>query len=793
MKKLLYILAAAAVVFSCAKEEIQHPSEKNVPEAASYQPVITVNQETNEVTFSLDATAVIPVWVFQNSDGAWADTHTGNGYKRIFASAGDYSVRMQVMNASGVSPDYVEKSFHIDNTIVNFDKYITILSKGPWHIDGFTEAHMACGESVENPTGWWSAPKNDKAAFGVYDNKLSFSTDGKYTFDPGEPGTVYVNIGVTVSPFADAKGDATADFQAPAQQQTTGYGFDVEGESLYLSLDPGSLFPYIPNDDFVSDTRFLITEFAAKSITLVWYTPTGNNGGPIAWQFILTNVEGGSEPIDNPGGEGGYTYGDNLLGGLYFKEHWFSPANWAGGLDPQLTFEGGKVTLTVPAEVGGLEWQGQVKLVADVPADPEKKYAFFATIESSTDGTATVKLADANDDSNHAFFHDNNVGLTAFDALSYKKEPVSPDQAYDAVMVIFDFGRMAAGTEITITNIELREITGEIPGGGGQSGYTYGDELLGGLYFKEHWFSPANWAGGLDPNLVFENGEVTLTGPAEVGGIEWQGQVKLVADIPADPEKKYSFACKIESSSDGTATIKVADANDDSNHAFFYDNAVQLAAYEEVSYKNEPVSPDQAYDAVMVIFDFGRMAPGTVITISGMSLREITGETSGGGSQGGGDSASDYGASLIDGLYFKEHWFSPANWAGGLDPNLKFEGGKVTLTVPEGVGGIEWQGQVKLVADVPASPSTEYRFACKIESSSDGTATIKVADANDDSNHAFFYDNNVALEAYDVISYSKAPVSPDQEYSAIMVIFDFGRIAAGTEITITDITLSAKK
>ena len=782
------ILAAAVVAFSCTQEPIVHPSEGNVPQAASYEPIITVDQETNQVTFTVESTGIIPVWVFQNSEGAWKDIQSGNGYKRIFASAGDYSVRMQIMNASGISPDYVEKSFHIDNTIVNFDKYFTILSKGPWHIDGLTEAHMACGESVENPTGWWKAPKNDKAAFGVYDNRLTFTADGNYTFDPGESGTVFVNIGVTVSPYVDAKGDATADYQAPAQQQTSKFKFEVEGENLYLALEPGALFPYIPNDDFVKDTRFLVKEFAAKSVTLVWFTPTGNNGGPIAWQFIITNVEGGDEPIDNPGDEGGYTYGDNLLGGLYFKEHWFSPANWAGGLDPQLTFEGGKVTLTVPAEVGGAEWQGQVKLVADIPADPEKKYAFFATVESSTDGTATIKVADANDDNNHAFFYDNNVALTAFEAVSYKNEPVSPDQAYEAVMVIFDFGRMAAGTEITITNIELREITGENPGGG-QGGFTYGDELLGGLYFKEHWFSPANWAGGLDPQLTFEGGKVTLTVPAEVGGAEWQGQVKLVADIPADPEKKYSFACKIESSTDGTATIKVADANDDNNHAFFYDNAVQLGAYETVSYKNEPVSPDQAYEAVMVIFDFGRMAAGTEITISGISLREITGESSGGG-QGGGD---EYGASIIDGLYFKEHWFSPANWAGGLDPQLTFEGGKVTLTVPDGVGGAEWQGQVKLVADVPASAATEYRFACKIESSTDGTATIKVADANDDSNHAFFHDNNVQLAAYDVISYVKAPISPDQDYSAIMVIFDFGRMAAGTEITITDMTLSPKK
>ena len=170
--------------------------------------------------------------------------------------------------------------------------------------------------------------------------------------------------------------------------------------------------------------------------------------------------------------------------------------------------------------------------------------------------------------------------------------------------------------------------------------------------------------------------------------------------------------------------------------------------------------------------------------------REITGETSGGGSQGG-DTGS-YGASIIDGLYFKEHYFTAPGWAGGLDPHLTFAGGKLTLTVPDGIGGEEWMGQVKLVADVPASPSTEYRFSCKIESSSDGSATVKVADANADAAHAFFHDNNVHLEAYDELSYVKAPVSPDQDYSAIMVIFDLGRMPAGAEITVTDIALCPK-
>jgi hypothetical protein len=229
--------------------------------------------------------------------------------------------------------------------------------------------------------------------------------------------------------------------------------------------------------------------------------------------------------------------------------------------------------------------------------------------------------------------------------------------------------------------------------------------------------------------------------------------------------------------------VKVADANADAEHAFFYDNNVALAAYENVSYAKDQIVPDQAYEAVMVIFDFGRLPAGTEIAVTDITLCEVIS----GGESGG------YLDNILGDLTLKETWFSPASWAGGLDPQASFEGGKLTLTCPEGIGGGEWQGQVKLVANVPADPAVSYQFSCNIESSSDGVCTVKVADANSDAEHAFFYDNNVALAAYEVVPYVNAPVSPDQAYEAVMVIFDFGRLPAGTEITVTDIELRPAK
>ena len=99
-----------------------------------------------------------------------------------------------------------------------------------------------------------------------------------------------------------------------------------------------------------------------------------------------------------------------------------------------------------------------MKLTVPVAVSAAKKYDFSCKILLDDDAVVTVKLADANDDSNHAFFYDGNVSLNASTALTYKKSPTSPDQDYTATMLIFDFGRTPVGTQVTVSDIVLREI-----------------------------------------------------------------------------------------------------------------------------------------------------------------------------------------------------------------------------------------------------------------------------------------------------------------------------------------------
>ena len=100
------------------------------------------------MTFTLeDVKAAYPIWIFDGTTYS-----TTNGLKKIYAVAGDYTVDVKIGNANGISDGVITKTFHVDNTIMDFTKYYTLLCKDgkKWHIDGETAGHMGCGEPGTN-------------------------------------------------------------------------------------------------------------------------------------------------------------------------------------------------------------------------------------------------------------------------------------------------------------------------------------------------------------------------------------------------------------------------------------------------------------------------------------------------------------------------------------------------------------------------------------------------------------------------------------------------------------------
>ena len=635
MKRIAYILAAVLTLAACAKETIHHPSEAEAPQTASvYEPVITVDQETNQVTFSVDAKGIIPVWLFyDNKTEDFTVRYARNGLQRIFTAAGDYKVRMQVMNAAGVTPDYVERTFHVDNTLVDFDKYIKLLAGSGdrvWRINNKVAAHQACGESIENPTGWWAASADEKAGTGLYDNRIMFSAEGEYTFDPGEAGTVYVNAGVTAAPYAEE--GHSEDYQVAVAQTTAEYSFSVEGDYVYLSLPAGTPFPYIPNNDFVSDPRFIVQKVSAKELVLVWYTATGNGGGPIAWQFILTS-EAGEVKFK------GFNYNaDSNLWKAADAAHtvgfWYAPG-WAQIADPDMTQNGAEYTLTLP-EATSDQWQAQFSITPTEPLvlTADKSYDFSVIVNTDTELPGmTLKLTDVGDDGNFLFVE--RVKFPAGETVYYLTDLAGID-APNGVKMVFDFGGNAANTEVSLANIVVKDHAIDdgtvLPEEGGDD-TPQGDVAPFDYDADTNLWKPADAAhtysqyyapdwSQLDSPEVTNNGNVYSFSCPSATTAQWQNQFFIIPTdaIALSADKHYDFQCKVEVSEKvNGVTFKLTDTSSDDN--FLFTERRNLKGYELFTFTLADLAGIDAA-AVKMVFDFGGNSANTDVTISEIILRE---------------------------------------------------------------------------------------------------------------------------------------------------------------------------
>ena len=614
------------IVHACSPEQINHPSEAGIPDATLTEPVIEVDQEINQVTFSLPAgtKALIPVWIFQDKTGEWSQYSAQNGLKKIFTVAGDYTVRMQLLNSNGVSPNYVEKTFHIDNTLMNFDKYNTMLTGGSnkeWRIDNSVAGHMGCGESGTTGTGYWSAAPDDKKDWGVYDNRMTFTLEGNvYDFNPGVAGTIYINTGITDEPYGSHRTDDGNDYLYPVEAQTSEWNWEVEGEDLYLVLPPKTYWPYYPNMDFVNNPRLKVESISTKTIELV------ADNGSIAWHFTLTS---GAAEVKFTGFN--YSHEANLWktadAAHSYSQFYATGSSWETLPNPEVKYANATYSFNLPTETQN-QWQCQFFLIPESPIalEASKSYDFSVVLSASNDiKGVTLKLTDVASDDNFLFTE--RVDLTAFEEyvfdISDKKIP--SDAA--AVKMVFDFGGNPANTDIVIKRIVLKDHSvddGTHKGGSTDPGInTEGTDLWDNSKVTyTWWYSASDWSGALTPDIsTIANGWKVII-PEGIGGDEWQGQTHFTLDAPASASKTYDFCVTINSSAACTCTVKLAWEGNDTEHAFFYDGKVQLSAYEDVKYIKGSIAPDTDYDKIALFIDLGRTPAGSEVEIKDIHLYE---------------------------------------------------------------------------------------------------------------------------------------------------------------------------
>lgn len=306
-----------------------------------------------------------------------------------------------------------------------------------WVLDSEANGHIGCGPDQSNPAGWWAAGPNEKAGFGLYDDEITFYADGKYVFNPGADGKIYINKDVTaIGPGTTQSEDYDIDWTV--QESTYTLNGDV------LTFPEGVVIGYVANNESVTNPTYVITENTEDKLVIV------ANFSGISWQYIYKPKPDVFD-VDGPG--------NFWKGASVSMTYWYSPSDWSGGLNPETeTLENNGLKVVIPEGIGGNEWQGQTVFHTDIPMSASKTYDFCVTVEADQDIPAmTFKLAWEGNDNDHAAFYINDFAVEAGEPATFKMESVVPDVDYDKVVLFVDLGRCTAGTTVTLTKICLQE------------------------------------------------------------------------------------------------------------------------------------------------------------------------------------------------------------------------------------------------------------------------------------------------------------------------------------------------
>ena len=306
MKKFLKFMAVALATSLLAigcYPEVLTPDQSQLPVASELDVRIDVDQTTNYVTFTVTNEGVVPMWIFgedkvEDGKAAKKYAYTANGLKLRVRDAGEHQVEVKAYNANGISLGSKIVTYNLENTYrdpFNAAPYMKKLA-ARWQWNYENDGHFGCGPNTEDPISWWGAKANEKADWGIYDDLMTFTADGKYSFDPGKDNLVYVNAGFTALGTSPDGNDFCVEIPAYETTYTIENNWNDAGiEEIWLVLPSQKNLSYIPNQTIYDDPRFLVTELSSKEVKLsAQNAPNGD--GTISWFYNF--VPAGATPMD---------------------------------------------------------------------------------------------------------------------------------------------------------------------------------------------------------------------------------------------------------------------------------------------------------------------------------------------------------------------------------------------------------------------------------------------------------------------------------------------------------------
>ncbi len=613
-------LFAGLTMTACSPESFDGPDQAGLPTVSGVDFDMSVDQSINQVTVSYNQKGTYPIWSF---DGGKTYS-TQPILSKIFALRGDYQVSLKVGNRNGISQGEITKTFTMEQTQVDFDSYKSKMAGKQWRIKYDEAGHMGCGPSGTDGLRWWSAAPNDKAAWGVYDDRITFSDDGTYTYNPGAGGTVYVNWGCSIYPEYNINKATETDFMAPVDPQTSSYTLDADADgNVTIKLAPKTLFPYIANDDQYNAGEYRIENISNKKMTLII------DNGNIAWHFILTSEEDTSAPavewvpVDSPDNLGA---GFNTVG---LMEFWWADGGWNQIGNPGFSYNDGVYTI-ITSENGGSEWQAQSSIhhVATNIVKDEYYNIRFKINASEAVNRFTFKICDEASDDN-TLVYKNDLDLAAGDNV-IELLGIKSGGSFSEAKLFIDLGGVAPGITIKLSDIIVQK--GEEPsidesdpklidwaGVSSAENLGAGFNSVGSMNF---WWADGGWNQIGDPGFSFADGVYTITAKNATEA-EWQAQ-NSIQNVPLEINEGevYDISVKIVSNMDlGRYTFKVCQQENDDN-TLIYKNDLELASGENLMQLANIKKNGGSFTTAKMFFDLGGCPEGLEIKISDIIVQK---------------------------------------------------------------------------------------------------------------------------------------------------------------------------
>ncbi len=788
-------LFAGLALTACSPDSFDGADPNGKPTVSGTDFQMTVDQETNQMVATYTpAPGTYPIWIL---NGTQYSTLSEVGYNN--PEQGTYTVELKLGNRNGISDAGLKKEFTFNETKIDYSADFRRICNKEWRIANREVAHMGCGPAGTAATEWWAAQANDKKDFGVYDDRITFTAEnrkgGTYTYNAGEDGMTYVNKGTKWA------NKAPEDVDVALGNQTASWSFEVydwedaDGnvtKQTYIQLGAKTLFPYISSDAQYENPKFRIETLTATKMVLVYDSPDRD----IAWRFILTSAAD-ERLVEESGFDASSDF--NLWKGVtpnisfYFAPGW-SPDRTAE-MQASLVAGNNDYTVTVPDACFD-RWQAQMHLHTDLNINAATSYDFSVIFSADKDiDGVTVKLTDETDAD--AIIDVDNVSLKAGQDYVFWKSNI-PGKDLSKVKLVFDFGHATEATTININNVVLKDHANndgtKIPeeGGGGDTpkmdwDYESGANLWkavddGSLFDAFGYYFADNGWGAISYNEATHSSDIyEITLPEGLGGTQWQGQFHIDTKLTASASKAYNFYMVMEADADcPNVTIKLTDSGDSN---YFCEGRHNLKGDVPFIFKLEGATLKEGADAtaIRLFFDFGGSPAGTHVKISKIYFEEAVSLNY--------DDASNLWKAVDDGTVGSSfgYYFADNGWGAISYNEATHSGDTYEITLPEGLGGSQWQGQFHIDTQLTASASKQYHFQLVMETDQDCPGvTIKLTDSGDSN---FFCEgrHNIKADEPYVFTLKNATLKEGTDASAIRLFFDFGGSPAGTNVKISKI------